>query len=869
MHTIASMMLISELCAASSHFRTRLSCQRNQQRSQAVWFYKIVEIGTATSFIADQFLKTRAGENVMALMSAIIPVMPKRSSIATMLLVFEKSGAPLDHTPGLNQLERVRDAMAPLAAVMKIKEKVLQYHCWMINLINQAKSGKEKLPVSKAQADLSPLGDAYDAIPCERTIADVVLLLHRVTCSDDVAFTMTYFGLSGAAWVAAYSQDVLGLPVCVLLDSNTIVPLSGDYASAKAVLRICSKENRCQLQRTGNVEEYIRTEPLASDARRGWTVDLGFTSYFEYCFNREQSAAKRIANFLAGSMVLSCVEVMTKTFYWRDMSPDLGLIRFAERHSPDLEKKALLNLRLLGFDCSLTPTRNRWKEYFWYHTTRHLTHLYNGQARVQHLRQRDGFDLEEHAAPTSQWIKSFGRDLTSACSLYDEFSGLSPEASADFNEAGQHVISSILKAVNFASVMAFTDWGARYRSISVSYLQRSWNFDEPHPLIYCDLLHSMLTSAPRLAFEVKDLINYSVALVTNEADNAETADFADPSYNIIAVTVDAVVIMRAMAVEPHVNPFKPIFLSFHPGSIASDGEQRLVIKSEQDASEEFAELVLEPGDRIAPSNEAQGLELITRTRPQRDILYVQTEALLGSMRLQTVDVVGISEAIPRLFIAAPCEHSYFDVMQLPRTFHHDRWVDPDERRHGRTVKWQGGLSFQYHRRPNHVSPRGDESRIYVQNVDKNPAGQWIACQWTTNLVAEASPRILQSETCLSCIYYRLRTSFLQACIINGRLKSETKRDPEARRANCGPKSARMRGNSDLLQVPMEQLPTRTVSERVSRKSKSPSSEDPSSKSQSPSPSRSSKTFKEMGLPTPENERLSKSWTTRWRSNSAT
>jgi len=867
MHTIASMMMISELCAASSPFRTRLSHRRNQQRSQSAWFYKIVEIGTATNFIADQFLKTRAGENVMALMSAVIPVMPKSSCNATILLMFEKSGASLDSTPGLSQVERVRDAVAPLAAAMKIKEKVLQYHCWMKNLITQAKDGETNSPVSKVQADLSPLDDAYDAIPCPSTIADVVLLLHRVCSSDESTFTVKYWGLSGAAWVAAYAQDVLGLPVCILLGSNKTVPLSGDYASAKVVLHICSKENRCQLQRTGKIEEYVCTQPLADDARKGWTVDLGVTSYLELCFGQGQSVQKRAANFLAGSMALSCVGVMIKTFYWTNLNPDSGLVSFLEHHTPDLEKKALRNLRLLGFDLSLTMKRDAWKKYIWYHTPNHLKQAYNHRARVQRFVQKPGFNFQEHAAPTEEWIKSFGTDLTGHCDLYGKFSGLSPEGSADFNHAGQHMISSILKAVNFASVMALTDWGSRYRAMSVSYLQHSWNFDEPHPLIYCDLLHTMLTSVPRLAFTMNDLITYTLSLVTNEADPAETADFADPSHYIIAVSVDAVVVLRAMAIEPHGDPFTPVFLSFHPGSIISDGEQRLVIKSEQDVSSEFAEVVIEPSDSIAPSNEARGLELITRARPQRDVLYIQTEALLNSVRLQTVDVVGISEAIPRLFFSARCEHSYVDAFEIPRS-QNERWVDQDKRKHERIAKWQGGLSFQYNRRPAHASPSGYESRMYVQNVDKNPKGQWIACQWTTNLVAEDSPRILQTETCLSCIYWRLRPFFLQACIINGRLPNEARRDCRGRGASCRSETAGTKTESDLYRVPTEELSRHTVSEKVSKKSDSPLLSDSSSKPQDSSPSHSSKTFKDMGLPALEQERLSRSWTKRLRSHSA-
>src|SRR3954452_20423225 len=73
-HTLACMLMIGELTPASNEFRLALNRHREKQRRASWWFHKLVEVGSGANFIADQLLKTRAGENVLALLTSIIPV---------------------------------------------------------------------------------------------------------------------------------------------------------------------------------------------------------------------------------------------------------------------------------------------------------------------------------------------------------------------------------------------------------------------------------------------------------------------------------------------------------------------------------------------------------------------------------------------------------------------------------------------------------------------------------------------------------------------------------------------------------------------------------------------------------------------------
>lgn len=100
-HTLQCMLMIAEVCPASNEYRRDISKCRREQRKTAIWMCKIVELGTATNFVADELLKTRAGENVVALMSAVLPVMSEHSCDSMILRLFDASGASSKHHSGL------------------------------------------------------------------------------------------------------------------------------------------------------------------------------------------------------------------------------------------------------------------------------------------------------------------------------------------------------------------------------------------------------------------------------------------------------------------------------------------------------------------------------------------------------------------------------------------------------------------------------------------------------------------------------------------------------------------------------------------------------------------------------------------------
>ena len=181
-HTILCMGKIAEKCPASIEYRRELSARRQEQRKESVLLFRLVELGSATNFVADELLKNRAGENIIALMSTILPLMSEEACDILLLKLFEASGAPLDETPGFGQLRSLRESLLPLARKTKFKDKVFQYHVHARRLLRDPKDQHE------AQASVG--------IPDEKTA--VQLILSMLSLVQDNALILNFYGLKGA-----------------------------------------------------------------------------------------------------------------------------------------------------------------------------------------------------------------------------------------------------------------------------------------------------------------------------------------------------------------------------------------------------------------------------------------------------------------------------------------------------------------------------------------------------------------------------------------------------------------------------------------------------------------------------------------------
>jgi hypothetical protein len=747
-------MTVADLCLTSEACKSQLNRRRYEQRYQSLRLYDSVEIGAATNYVADLLLKTESGTNALALLSAILPVMSKASSNATITFLFKKAGVPQDHTPSVGQLERLQDVIMPLLVKSSFKDKVLQYYAYMDKLVHSSAPNE-----TVDQPHTITSRDIYDSIPHENCIADIILLLNKIVGTDrNVTFEVR--GFMAAAWIAAYARDILGMPVCVFGKDNTKTA-SGDLTTAKVILRPCAAERVCLIREGETVREILEVQSL--DDRKGWVVDLSRNKYFDILMPSDDASLRHLLNSIASSMTKSCVEVIARSCYWRKEENDKSEFqKFAVSHIQLLTQRAFSIMHTLGFECSHTEALKPWRDYFCIHQ-REKSSEPGGYRSKQPLR-RDSVrktTTSTHIVPMLLCKKHFGKSAVgednTACQ------------GDDLNAHGRRSISNLMKAISFASTMAFTNWGTDFCNVSVSYLNEEFHLDEEHPLLWRNILYSMLTGEVDSGFIYKELIQYVLYITTDTIPNIHVSDFLNDERHLIATSFDGTVFVRTMAVESLADLTQPTFLSFYPGTILAGSEPRLCIKSAPSPQKEAAELVQEHKTQVIPTNAVPNLHLRHQVSLHRDVVEVQSYIYLGREYLQTVDPILISENIPTLFIPNSCTHGYshpYQVIAPPKDVRTNRFFD-EPATSSAITKILTGLSFQSHLRPKHMRWTAENGRkiLYVQNVDGNRMGQWVACQWTQNLMG--AMMVLQSEVCcLKCVDdFSGRT--LEVCVING------------------------------------------------------------------------------------------------------
>jgi hypothetical protein len=202
--------------------------------------------------------------------------------------------------------------------------------------------------------------------------------------------------------------------------------------------------------------------------------------------------------------------------------------------------------------------------------------------------------------------------------------------------------------------MAFTNWGTDFRNMSVNYL-RQGDLDETHPLLWRNLIQSMLMDDVSSGFLYGELIEYILELATDTKSNSphHAAAFMDDKNNLIATSFGGTVFIRTMAVESLADLSNPVFLSFYPGAILAASEPRQYIKSVPSTVLDAAEIVQNPKDKIIPTDAVPTLSLRHSISYHRDTINISSGIYLGRELLQSADPILISENISALLPPPP------------------------------------------------------------------------------------------------------------------------------------------------------------------------------------------------------------------------
>ena len=713
-HTILCMGEIAEKCAASNEYRRELSVCRQAQRTESQWLYKLVEIGAATNFVADELLKKRAGENVVALMSAILPVMSESSCDNLLLKLFEACNTPLDKTPGFGQLRSIRKSLTPLARKTQFKDRAFQYHVLSKQLLNTNGSTINHT--------------AYESIPSEETAVQVILALSRLV-QEDSGLILAYHGLRGSGWVIAYARHVLGLPVCVLRSTSKPVPISGDYQNARVLAYLFEQENKCELLSNRNVQDLFVTNSLDPSSHAGWLIDVGTTNVLDSYISADDPLRKGVS-VLARSMANSYIEKLAKGFSTPSNSIQ-GLIRYPVYCLPALRKRVTRILSLLGFDPvdGLDLENSEWSEYIGVQEPMHSVQYY-------------------HLIAGPAWIKS-SLGHTQVSGNGQRIRG-SKDASAAYqdtslDEQGIKHFSFLSHIVEAACLLSFTDWDQNLRLLSTSFLE------DPAPWSESLFIDIVLPFRMRHMSMIK-LCKQTIDLCIG-GRKAWTPDFSE--QQLLAFQHHGIVFVQNAAFSQTLD-LESCFIHLLPGAIFADGEEKMKIYTDsthQQRTESMNYEDREVHELFAPVDSFPGISFSTRLDFSGENSYLQQEALVKDQICAISSPGSISRALASLYVTKACGHGYYDTItateidRIVDKWHEDGFKDAKEQRSpgvGREeerFKVKVGLSLAGRGFPTM------NSELWLQAVDQNGPGQWLAYQALNN---KENFTVLQRGCCTAC-----------------------------------------------------------------------------------------------------------------------
>lgn len=733
--------MIGELCPASQACRQMLERTREKQRGKNLIFYRIIEIGGATNFVVDQLLKTRGGENVLAMAAMTLPIMPSDAFVNTFGAIFEESGVPVDNQPGRSQLLRLRSAIETFSRASELKDKIYNKSIFFQKSLALLDCDTVMRPNISGDEYMS----TYEVIPDAVTIAKAVLCFSKVL-KDPKDKIIVWNGHVGASWFAVYSQEVLGLEgyEVRVKGKSTLLGKQGD---TRVLIDLDSKDKTCELQYQLQAQDFFSIHTLPKSQRSGWMVDMNEVEYIaRFCPSLEKPG-RMIMNDLAPSLLEALVDwfidhcssesFLSDRHRNRSEVPE-GFERYCRHFEGRFHARARANLQLFGIRCAQSTTgksdkRSTRKWYDYMYTNDKLVGAKQRRARSQYL------------MPRLRWIQDFGtayvKDCPSGCLVQDQ------PGHYHFNDEGLRLVECLWRASYTSALLSLTNWGLYYRGLSLNYLDTLHGFDEP----------AIFNSGASFLLDDADIggLNFSVAqlagnilVMTTDAIDLDRSDFVDEHRSRIACSHDGLVIVKTMALQDEQTLQRGIFLGLFPGIVLVDGEVKDTITSvsEDDPSDPYC-LTYDRSEEGLKSffDPMPGLKLDTHASTQRANVNVKTKIFLGSIYVRTLDSIAIAKAIPDLLVSLPCEHGYehewegeVQVLQ--------GWYERGIHANGGKTNDPLVLSGLFFGKVKQLEP--DRKVVCYQSFDGNRLGQWVACQWSAE--TQNSMKVLQSQTCIKC-----------------------------------------------------------------------------------------------------------------------
>ena len=811
LHSLGCMLMIAELVPASRDFRVNLSRARQQQRSERFWFYKAVEIGAGSNFLVDQLLKTRAGENVLALMTAIAPITNETSCTVILSALFESAGVSLDNTPGIDEFRKVRAALLPLTRKSDLKEKVLQCQHLLQTFVHE----------TQFQADRDP----YDALPHDKDITTIIQMLFKVTSDKDYVFT--YNGIQGAGWVATYSSYVLGLPVCAIKDSGQTLPISGIYEQARVVIRPMISDSGViyNISKAGEIQQFIALEQSdMPHPRNGWSVDCSLVNFLDthHPGLRQERDYPIICAFTAQMMMNTTAE-LAEAFSDNIEHADV-FCPYTLSVLADIRSRGLRVLEILGFDCGILDDYmyeglGTCRDYACVGPRKSLQNRYSIFYRVDLSHDRRGFPQRNSPEAWEPYNHQYSDEHSNLISTFEEYLNLypwlNPSQQSTWNEhADTHnqqfaflgwspslqirIVQTIRNAAFIAAELAFTDWDSSIKSLSIDCFHR-YHAIKPPKLIK----ERMPVEADQIGSNSDSFMTRLTSVVSLCTSSNQAALLITRFLDWAATDCDGIILINSGVSYRSIANLRGAYFQFRQGRISYEKTILPSIRVETSADQACylnPEAVLyNTRENLRDNSNSLGPDLNTyfgqsiqsvRSRQhftvEDDTIWLKLEYENAQSVWTHIDPIKISRAIPRLLVTTPCTHPsntparlHGQNPHLNHTIDVRKWISLSplqtylSRTRSESIKLMPDSSDLQK-----ALLRGSKAKYFTPNqvtvfyskVKDCEEAQWLSCLPNCqNALSdeafrrndplysfpEVIPRILQKDTCLFCTIHQL------------------------------------------------------------------------------------------------------------------
>ncbi|KAL4740504.1 hypothetical protein BDV11DRAFT_214350 [Aspergillus similis] len=743
-HTIGCMLMIAEYTPASQDFRTKLNKARQQQRVDRVWLYKLVEIGACTNFIADQMLKTRAGENVLALIAAVATVMDEQSCTAVLLSLFEAAKVSLDNTPGIMQLQRIRSCLAPLAGKTGFAEKTLQYHHFFLSLLGRKDNGESQ----------TPKGSPYEGLPEVKDMAKMIRLMHRLISLGGRQCLVRYSGLRGAAWMATYTSYILGLRLCAVRADGTPVPMTSSYEEAQVIFEVSAPESAGSLYQEGNLRDLVALDTAPVSISSGWRVDcsvVDFVSLHHSDLRQSQPVAfSRISAFAAievlneiSSLSLSFDPVDSDSTWYRSQHPSsMGFLSFTVAALPDIQARALRILRILGFrppeDGYRFRPHGEVATYSCYGHESDPPPLMKSCSMFKTFGRRQSNEQEQpkntYESQRGQYVEQdklvMGKDTDLERLRYylDDYTNPALHEAAKWpRQMLRELVSSITVAVHLASRLAFTDWDVNLRIMSAMTMS-----------------HRELP--PPRAGQTTNFEGHMREVIALCSDSMPVDSIEQRLWNAdwVGLDIDGIVILRNAAIPEFWASMKGAYLGFRRGRILHENQQYTKIRTDRINTQSQNLLATKKRTgTTAPINGCPSIQSRVLIMPMADTIFMRLEATPAPGTSVIGDGSLSATYAPDYLVTAPCQHGY------------DAESAPLAKTYPFLLGFAEGLFFDDHALQDIRPGNYPGVNVFYQLTSENHLAQWLALQWQPANDPFRCLRIIQKGCCLRCLLGRL------------------------------------------------------------------------------------------------------------------